>query len=145
MSAYFDTGVVVKWYVPEAGSTAALSLRRRFRPPAPLTPLHRLELTTAWHLKVFRGEIKLIDATCAADDLQTDIEAGIWSLPVLDHAAVFSFAETLGRAHASKLGTRALDILHVATAVTLGVRDFVTTDARQAALAKAARLKVTGS
>jgi predicted nucleic acid-binding protein len=56
---------------------------------------------------------------------------------------VFELAAELSREHTSKLGTRTLDVLHVASAVTLGSRIFVTYDDGQAALAKAARLRVT--
>jgi predicted nucleic acid-binding protein len=47
----------------------------------------------------------------------------------------------LSREHTITLGTRALDVLHVASALELGVRSFVTYDTRQAALAKAVGLK----
>ena len=47
----------------------------------------------------------------------------------------------LSRTHTAKLGTRALDVLHVASALELGARTFVTYDTRQAALAKAVGLK----
>jgi predicted nucleic acid-binding protein len=40
------------------------------------------------------------------------------------------------------MGTRAIDLLHVACALTLESELFLTTDARQARLAKAEKLKV---
>jgi hypothetical protein len=135
--------VIAKWYVPEIDSPAALALRKKFKPPAVLTPLHRLELTAAWHLKVFRAEISLVLATQATDDLQADINAGVWITPSIDHGALFSLAERLCRRHSPTLGTPTLDILHVAAAVELRQRHFVTGDERQAALAGAAGLKVT--
>ena len=55
---------------------------------------------------------------------------------------VFAESETLSAGHTGVLGTRAFDILHVAAAVTLGAKAFYTFDARQAALAKKAGLKV---
>jgi hypothetical protein len=51
-------------------------------------------------------------------------------------------AERLSALHSETLGTRSLDILHVAAALVLGSSEFLTFDARQAALAKAAGLKV---
>jgi predicted nucleic acid-binding protein len=44
--------------------------------------------------------------------------------------------------HTPRLGTRSLDVLHVATAVTLGMKQFVTYDERQRALAKIVGLKL---
>ena len=51
-------------------------------------------------------------------------------------------AAELSRAHTPRLGTRTLDVLHVASAIELGSRAFVTYDDRQAALAKAVKLRV---
>ena len=45
---HVDTGILTKWYLPEADSAAPLALRDSFSPPAFLTSLHRLELTNAW-------------------------------------------------------------------------------------------------
>ena len=108
-----------------------------------LTHLHRLELLTAWRLKIFRGEITAEAAGRAADDLQTDIEAGVWGSPDYDLPAVYASAERLSREHAASLGTWTLDVLHVAAATELGCRQFVTGDERQARLATAAGMKVT--
>ncbi|HEX7670793.1 MAG TPA: type II toxin-antitoxin system VapC family toxin [Polyangiaceae bacterium] len=142
MSAYFDTSVVTKWYVREADSEAALRLRQRFEPPATLTHLHRLELSNAWHLKVFRKEMKKTELTSARGDLQADVDAGIWLTPDYDLSDVFRRAEELSSLHTPKLGTQSLDILHVAAAMELSARTFVTGDAKQAKLAMACRLEV---
>jgi predicted nucleic acid-binding protein len=53
-------------------------------------------------------------------------------------------AERLSTSYSERFGTRSLDILHVAAALVLGVKEFHTFDTRQAKLAKAAGLKVKG-
>jgi uncharacterized protein len=106
-----------------------------------LTHLHRVELTTAWHLKVFRRELRLDTVVQALADLEHDVEAGVWEPPAYDLGDVHARAERLARRHAAALGTRSLDILHVAAALSLGTSDFVTGDRRQASLAKAAGLE----
>jgi hypothetical protein len=143
LSAYFDSGIITKWYLPEPDSAAALRLRARFVPPAVLTHLHRVELVTAWHLKVFRRELDLDSARQALGDLESDVEAGVWEAPEYDLGDVHSRAESLARQHAATLGTRTLDILHVAAAVLVGARDFITGDRRQASLAEACGLEVS--
>lgn len=129
--------------MPEPDSPAALRIRARFVPPSVLTHLHRVELATAWHLKVFRRELDLATVGRALIDLDSDIEAGVWGAPEYDLADVHSRAETLARQHAATLGTRTLDILHVAAAVLTGAQNFVTGDRRQASLAEVAGLDVT--
>jgi predicted nucleic acid-binding protein len=142
LRAYFDSGIVAKWYLPEADSAAALRVRARYAPPAVLTHLHRVELTTAWHLKVFRRESPLGTVVNALGDLEADVEAGVWEVPRCDLADVHARAESLARRHAATLGTRTLDALHVAAALCLAMEHFVTTDQRQALLAQTAGLKV---
>jgi predicted nucleic acid-binding protein len=44
--------------------------------------------------------------------------------------------------HTATVGARALDVLHVASALTLGRTTFVTYDERQAALARATGMRV---
>jgi predicted nucleic acid-binding protein len=143
VKAYFDTSVVTKWYLPEADSVEALRVRARYSPPAALTPLHRLELATAWQLKVFRRELAKLVVERAWSHVADDVAAGIWQLPDFDLGEAFSRAELLSRKHASALGTRSLDVLHVATALVLGASSFVTADLRQTKLAKLAGMRVT--
>jgi len=141
--AYFDTGIIAKWYVAEHTSPEALELRAQFRSPSFLTELHRLELSAAWHAKVFRHELTVAQADQALADLSADIALGLRLAPPYDLGAVFARAETLARTHSASLGTRALDTLHVSAALALGDALFVTGDRRQAALATATGLRVT--
>lgn len=50
-------------------------------------------------------------------------------------------AGDLSRRHTRAFGTRALDVLHIACALDLGLPRFITFDERQRKLAKAAGLK----
>ena len=143
MKAYFDTSVVTKWYLPEPDSALALRIRARFSPPSVLTHLHRLELVTAWQLKVFRHEITQGVVERARGHLEEDVAAGVWELPSYDLVDVFSRAEQLSRLHSATLGTRSLDIVHAAAALVLAASAFVTADERQARLARGAGLRVT--
>ena len=143
MTAYFDSSIVTKWYLPEPDSADSLRLRARFAPPAILTHLHRVELVTAWHLKVFRREITKDIVEQAWGHVEDDITAGLWELPAYDLVDVHAHAEALSRQHTARVGARSLDILHVAAAIVLGASAFVTHDDRQARLAKAAGLRVT--
>ena len=143
MTAYFDTSVITKWYLPEPDSAEALRVRAWFAPPAVLTHLHRVELVTAWHLKVFRHEIPRGIVEQAWGHVEADIAAGLWELPAYDLVDVYSQAESISRRYTAILGARSLDILHVAAALILGAPAFITDDDRQARLARAAGLRVT--
>ena len=69
-------------------------------------------------------------------------------MPVVGKGPRSDLGETLRRAEvfsrklAPAIGCRTLDILHVATAVVLGVREFASFDGRQRQLAKKAGLRV---
>ena len=143
MSVYFDTGVVLKWYVPEPNSSAALSVRRKFSPPVWLTPLHRVEWNVALRLKVFRQEIQPLQLLRALDFFKADQESGIYREAPVDFRAVCERANLLADQFGATLGTRTLDIMHVACALELRCTEVVTSDERQARLALAAGLKVT--
>jgi hypothetical protein len=74
--------------------------------------------------------------------LQTDIDGGLVKVIPADWTRVHSRAERLSVRYTARSGYRALDILHVATALELGVPEFLSFDARQRALARAAGLKI---
>jgi predicted nucleic acid-binding protein len=57
-------------------------------------------------------------------------------------APVFEGALRMSAAYSRRLGTRSLDLLHVAAACLLNPKEFITSDQRQAELAKREGLKV---
>lgn len=142
MSAYFDTSVLVQWYVLESGSAAAVALRTRTAPPVLLSPFHRVELTAALRLKVFRRELSSVVATQALGDFEAEVQAGLFEPADLAMGALCRRAEDLADSYSDQLGVRSLDVMHVASALELKCREFVTVDLRQGELAKVCRLKV---
>jgi predicted nucleic acid-binding protein len=142
MRAYFDTSVLVQWYVLEAGSAAAVALRARIAPPVPLSPFHRLELTAALRLKGFRRELSSLSVTQALADFEAEVEAGVFEPVELSMGTLCRRAEGLVAAYSEPLGVCTLDVIHVASALELKCREFVTADVRQGELAEACRLKV---
>ena len=115
---------------------------RRRSEALPFTWLHRLELRNALRLRVFRREITAAQRDASLNMVLADLAAGILGEASPTLADVVLEAERLSALHSEKLGTRSLDILHVAAALVLGCASFLTFDQRQAALARAAGLKV---
>ena len=75
-------------------------------------------------------------------NIDSDFEDGhLDQVDILWRAALNRAAE-LSRTHSPAVGARALDVLHVACALELGLRHLLTFDDRQAKLAGAAGLKL---
>jgi predicted nucleic acid-binding protein len=82
------------------------------------------------------------DCDRALADLQTDLDTGALVVVTADWPDVHRLAETISKRHTIAGGHRSLDILHVATALHLGAREFLTFDTNQRKLAAAEKLKV---
>ena len=82
------------------------------------------------------------DCSRALADLQTDLDTGAVVMVKVDWPDVHRLAETLSKRHTIAGGHRSLDVLHVATALHLGARVFLTFDTNQIKLALAEKLKV---
>lgn len=78
----------------------------------------------------------------ALGDFRADLNAGRAVVVPCDWLAVLSTAERLAHQYTESVGHRAMDILHVATALHLGAREFLTFDANQRQLAEAEGLRV---
>lgn len=142
MPAYADTSFLVRIYTPHADSQKALTWMQRATEPLPFTPFHRHELRNGIRLRVFRGEITVEQRKAAFREMDSDLEENILTHTTIPWADTFREAENLAGNHTETLGVRSFDLLHVSLALTLGATEFLTFDMRQAALAKAAGLKV---
>jgi predicted nucleic acid-binding protein len=136
VKVYTDTSFLVSLYYLDTHSAEAERRTRRKGLEVFLTPLVEVELVNALQLRVFRGEASPAQTLAARNDLEGDIRNGIFSvLPMPPDA--YEVARRLSARRTAVIGTRTLDILHVACAKLLQVDRFWTFDSRQAELARA--------
>lgn len=141
-AAYADTSFLVRAYTPHADSQKVLAWLQRAREPLPFTPLHRHELRNAIRLRVFRGELTPEQRRLAFHEIESDLADHILVHVAIPWTDTFRECENLATTHTETLGVRSFDLLHVGLALVLKTTEFLTLDARQATLAKAAGLKV---
>ncbi|MGH8011662.1 MAG: type II toxin-antitoxin system VapC family toxin [Candidatus Binataceae bacterium] len=141
MRAYADTSFVVGLYIPDANSAEAARQMRQLALPPLITSLGELELINAVQLRLFRKEIQSAQARAATAAFHADLRDGVFELHGLEEEA-FTAARRLASRWTIRFGTRSLDILHVAAALSLRADAFHTFDERQRKLAKAVRLSV---
>jgi predicted nucleic acid-binding protein len=141
LSVYADTSFVVSLYVPDANSGRAAARMKDALLPILLTPLGELELVNALYLRVFRKELAPSKVNAARALFGRDIADGIFQLRTFP-PAVYDRSKLIARKHTPRLGTRTLDLLHVASALTLNANTFYTFDRNQEKLAKSEGLLV---
>ncbi len=107
--AYFDTSVLVKRYVKEAGSSASRTLLQRYRFLS--SALAPVEALSALRRRQTAGEITQRDFLAIRSRLHKDRD--YWELVEVG-PIVLSQAEEL----VQKTGLKTLDALHVASALT---------------------------
>lgn len=137
---YLDTGCLLKLYYPEpnSASVAAVISGKAII----FTALHELETMTALQLKRFRGEATAEQVEAAMRFVREDLTSGkLAQLPV-NWPVVLRNATELARVHASSSGCRSLDVLHCALALAMNANEFISSDARQIAVATAMGLGV---
>lgn len=140
MIAYADTGFLVSLYGQDDHSATATSLVKP-RPVFLLTPLGEAEFTNAIELQVFRKQWTRREARSVRAEFEQHVAAGVFRAEPLE-SEVWEKALSLSRRYSAKLGTRTLDLLHVAAALALHPDVFFSFDERQRKLAKAERLRV---
>jgi predicted nucleic acid-binding protein len=142
MTRYFDTGILMKLYTPEPESRNVQRFVSDHGKAIPFHTFHLAEFASAFHLKAFRGECEAAQANRALADVEEDRRSGVLYDLLPDWELVWLRCVQFATAHAAETGCRTLDTLHVACAVEMGFREFVTSDRRQAALAKRLGLTV---
>jgi predicted nucleic acid-binding protein len=90
----------------------------------------------------FRGNLTAENGDRLNAQFTSDRTSGLWREVAVPDGA-FDLCADLARRHASKIGMRTLDTLHVACALELKADEFWTFDERQAKLAKAQGMKTS--
>lgn len=125
----------------DANSAAAAKRMQRAALPVLLSPFGEVEVTNAFYLRLFRKEIHRGNLKIAQKLLRDDVTNGIFELRPLS-LTVFDEARRLAEKYTGRLGTRSLDLLHVASALVFRAEGFYTFDEKQRKLAKAEGLLV---
>jgi predicted nucleic acid-binding protein len=142
LSVYVDTGILVKSYVFEEDSPEAIAIIEGAGEPLIFSHIHGIEVPNAIRLKRFRGEITKTQEAASIRVFRADIDAGRLARPDYDLAEVFNRAERLSAKHSGQIGSRNLDVLHVAAALESGCGSLASFDERQRKAASLAGLKV---
>jgi predicted nucleic acid-binding protein len=141
LSVYADTSFLASLYVLDANSALAAAHMKRAQLPLLITPLGELELTNAISLRLFRKEMPSAMVKAAYALARKDVRDGVVLIRALPSTA-YERAKQIARKHTPRLGTRTLDLLHVASALLLEADGLWTFDSRQAKLAAAEGLRV---
>jgi predicted nucleic acid-binding protein len=152
MRAYADTSFVVALLAPASGTGEAVDAYRRLRkPPLFFTRFHEAEVMNALRLRVFiegregKPEQRAAarrERTAALSRLKHYHTLGVLRRAAVEWDAVLDRAIELSEAHTERLGSRTLDVIHVAASLLLESEVFFTGDARQARMAEREGLKV---
>jgi predicted nucleic acid-binding protein len=141
-TVYADPSALLKLYLHEPESQRMAAWRTKARGPLAVTHHGRVELVNGLALAAHRKLISepVFDGALAA--LDDDFAQGRYVQAHLLWRAALNRASKLSREYSRRLGTRSLDVLHVASALELGFSMFISFDIRQQNLVEAVGLKL---
>ena len=142
MSAYYDSGVLVKLYVREERSDDVARFVAGRGEAIIVNGLHELEVGNALRLKRFRNEIDDAQLSASMSMVTGDLATGRLIRSGVDWQSVYAEAERVSAATTAGVGVRTIDLLHVAAALVRGASGLVSLDRRQRAAADLAGLAV---
>jgi len=148
VTAYPDTSFLCAFYLKQSNSPAAAAYSATMKGPLCVTTLLAYEFRQSLRFQVWRHAanpregVALQDAQAALSQFEEDLSKGIAVLAPCNFHDVFRRADELSTRCTISGGHRSFDILHVATALHLGAREFLTFDANQRKLAGGEKLKV---
>jgi predicted nucleic acid-binding protein len=139
---YVDPSGLSRLYLHEDGSRAMAAWRTKTPVALPVTHHGRTEIVNALCRAAFLGHLDRDALAECVRDLTADFVEGRLRQPDILWRAALDRASELSQKHTPELGTRSLDVLHVACALELKLQRFLTFDSRQRELAKRAGLRV---
>lgn len=137
-----DTSFLFSLYGNDVHSPRAVTWMTSQRSALSLTALSECELGNALRFAEFREEIAPGEAALFWAQFEADRAGGRLRIQVCNLADVVDEAKRLSATHTLTGGHRGFNILHVATALVLKARQFLTFDGNQKKLAEAEGLVV---
>jgi predicted nucleic acid-binding protein len=148
MIAFPDTSFLCAFYRRQDNSPAAAAHAATMKEPLHITALLAYEFRQSLRFQVWRHAanpregMTPAEAQASLNQFETDLASGVTVLAPCNFQDVFRRADELSTRHTIAGGHRSFDVLHVAAALHLDAREFLTIDANQRKLAAAEKLKV---
>lgn len=148
LPAFPDTSFLGSLYLPRPSSQEAASVFAALSGPLPVTTLLLYEFENAVRLAAWLHQqdkskgFSMQMAQTALARLEGDVDDGALEIIPCDIAVVVATARNLSNARTWRTGCRSFDLLHVAAALHLKAKRFLSFDAAQRALASAEGLIV---
>lgn len=145
---FAETSFLFPLYRAEVHTDKAISVMKDLGSPLPISGLVALEFRQAIRFQNFLHSkdpsigIPNKEAGQLLQMFNKDIQDGIFRILPVDWLQAHAIADSLGSKHVPKHGHRIMDILHVATALHLGAKDFLSFDKNQGILASSEDLKL---
>ena len=140
-STYADPSALLKLYIHQPESARMSRWRARASSPLAVTHHGRVEIINGICLAAFRNDLTTEAMADALASFDEDFTEGRYIQADILWRAALQRAADLSQRHTATLGCRSLDVLHVACALELGAKNFLTFDSRQQKLAQAAGMK----
>lgn len=145
MIIYADTSFLFGLYVSDTHSPRAVAWRRQMVEPLLISLLSELELINAVALAAFQKRVRTDDADVIYRLIEADVENDALARVDVDWTSAFARADELARTLTRSCGSRSLDVLQVAIALSLEADIFLSFDVRQRTVAMRAGLDVQPS
>lgn len=139
---YVDPSALTLLYLHQPRSREMAAWRSKMDGALPMTHHGRCEVINALSHAAFCRSIDLETAELAQESFALDFAHGSYEQADILWRSALNRAGDLSREHTPKLGTRTLDVLHVACALELKLRYFLSFDERQRKLAAECKLKL---
>ncbi|MDB6140636.1 MAG: twitching motility protein PilT [Verrucomicrobiaceae bacterium] len=139
---YADTGFLISLSISEDTSAQAVATMASVAGAVSVIWLTELEFENAVLRAVFQKRITPQLASTLMAEFENDVARGVYSRSVMDCNALSTEASRLAQHFTPAIGTRTLDLLHVAAANMLQCQTFLSFDDRQRRTAAALGMKV---
>ncbi len=141
MGVYADSSFILQLYFPDGRDARATEYMGRHAEPLLLTAAQETEVRNSSRLRVAQRRSTSQEVSQALAFFDRDIGEGIFRYGSPDWAEVFVLLERISRKYTERGAHRFADLLHLACALKLNARVFLSFDQRQAGLAKTLGLK----
>jgi predicted nucleic acid-binding protein len=140
-AVYADSSFLISLYSPDTNSALAIATMQRPAGEIVITPLVEFELLNALRQRIFWRQIDTSDADGSMQKFETNLRSGAFRRVALPES-LFERAREIAERTTATLGTRTIDLLHVAAALEVGAEYLYSFDERQRKLARTLRLKL---